>query len=267
MIFSRDRGSGGRHVRPDDEGRGHRGRHTRGRRAEPREDDRDDNEVDLDDAPPAGASQGPYDVSEAPDDGLERFDLGALRIPAISGIEIRMQAGPEGEVQQVVLVHGDSALELGVFAAPRTEGIWDEVRAELRAALGREGARPEEIEGEYGVELRAKVRSADGPTQVRFVGVDGPRWFVRATYQGPAAVDPARAATLREVLCGLVVDRGTQAMPVREALPLRLPPAAAEQMKATGQAAVPDAVPESPAGVNGSAPSRGQRRPRTGRRP
>jgi Protein of unknown function (DUF3710) len=261
-------------VRPDEEGRGRRGRHARDRRAEVR--DEFDDGYDDDGSVPNGPTQGPYDVTEAPEDGLERFDLGALRIPAISGIEIRMQAGPEGEVQQVVLVHGDSALELGVFAAPRSEGIWDEVRAELRAALGRDGARPEEVEGEYGVELRARVRSPDGPTQVRFVGVDGPRWLVRAMYQGPAAADPARATILRQVLYGLVVDRGSQAMPVREALPLRLPPAAAEQMRATGQAAVPDPMASAgpagtpasgPAGVNGAAPARGRgRTPRTGRR-
>lgn len=263
-------------MRPGEDGR--RGRHARDRRAEA--PDEYDDGYDEDGDEPTGPTQGPYDVSEAPPDELERFDLGALRIPAISGVEIRMQAGPEGEVQQVVLVHGDSALELGVFAAPRSEGIWDEVRAELHAALGRDGARPEEIEGEYGVELRARVRSPDGPTQVRFVGVDGPRWFVRAMYQGPAAADPARAATLREVLLGLVVDRGSQAMPVREALPLRLPPAAAEQIRVTGQAAVPDAGSEitsepspaarpgsGPAGVNGTAPARGRgRTPRTGRR-
>jgi hypothetical protein len=257
-------------VRPDEDGRGRRGRHARDRRAEIRDDsDSDSDDYDADEAAPTGPAQGPYDASEAPDDGLERFDLGALRIPALSGIEMRMQAGPEGEVQQVVLVHGDSALELGVFAAPRSEGIWDEVRSELRATLGRDGARPEEIEGEYGVELRAKVRSPDGPTQVRFVGVDGPRWFVRAMYQGPAAADPARAAALREVLCGLVVDRGSQAMPVREALPLRLPPAATEQMRATGRAEVPEAAnpPDSgPARVNGAAPARGRRNPRSGRR-
>jgi hypothetical protein len=53
---------------------------------------------------------------------------------------------------------------------------------------------------------------------------------VRAIFQGAAAVDPERDAALREALNGLVVDRGAEAMPVREALPLRLPPAAAAQL-------------------------------------
>ena len=79
------------------------------------------------------------------------------------------------------------------------------------------------MDGRYGTELRARVRTQDGVDDMRFVGVDGPRWMVRAVYQGPAAVDPALAGPLDECLAGLGVDRGTQAMPVKDPLPLRLP--------------------------------------------
>jgi len=142
-----------------------------------------------------------------------------------------------------------------VFAAPRSEGIWDEVRTDLRDSLVRDGAKPEELDGEYGRELRARVRSPDGPLNVRFVGVDGPRWFVRAIFQGAAAVDPERDPPLREALEGLIVDRGSEAMPVREALPLRLPPAAAAQLTqvsepaATGRASVPRVSPPTATGA------------------
>jgi hypothetical protein len=47
--------------------------------------------------------------------------------------------------------------------------------------------------------------------------------LVRAVYQGPAAIDPTVAPPLVECLHNLVVDRGHEAMPVREPLPLRLP--------------------------------------------
>jgi hypothetical protein len=63
---------------------------------------------------------------------------------------------------------------------------------------------------------------------VRFVGVDGPRWMVRALYQGPAAADPDYAGVLADCLEGLVVVRDEEARPVREALPLRLPKEMAE---------------------------------------
>ena len=92
------------------------------------------------------AVRGPYDVTEAPA-GVQRLDLGSLQIPAIEGVEVRVQANPDGVVQQVVLVHGANALQLGVFAAPRSEGIWDEVRAEIRKSLFNDGVAAEEVDG------------------------------------------------------------------------------------------------------------------------
>lgn len=176
-------------------------------------------EVDAAPAPPEG---GPYDVTEAPA-GVQRLDLGSLQIPAVPGVEVRVQANPDGLIQQVLLVHGTSALQVGVFAAPRSEGIWDEVRQEIRRSVTADGGTAEEVEGEYGVELRVRVKGPDGPTDIRFVGIDRPRWMVRGAYYGPAATDPSAAGPLAECLAGLVVDRGSEAMPVGEPLPLRLP--------------------------------------------
>ncbi|MGC4805525.1 DUF3710 domain-containing protein [Micromonospora sp. DT233] len=200
MIFSRKRASGGR------QGRDERAAEVLAERA----------------AEESAPARGPYDVSEAPD-GVQRLDLGSLQIPAVADVEVRVQADPQGVIQQVVLVHGESALQLGVFAAPRSEGIWDEVREEIRQSLFKDGAAAQEAQGEYGPELHARVRTPDGLTDLRFVGVDGPRWMVRAVFQGAAATDPAVAGPLRECLDGLVVDRGQEAKPVREPLPLRLP--------------------------------------------
>ena len=180
-----------------------------------------------DDEPPA-PDRGPYDARHAPG-GVQRLDLGSLQIPAIEGVEVRVQANPDGAVEQIVLVDGESALQLGVFAAPRTESIWDEVREEIAQAMAADGVAPREVEGPYGVELTARVNTPDGPADVRFVGVDGPRWMVRALFQGAAAADPSREGRLGEVLTGLVVVRDDEARPVREALPLRLPKEMTEQ--------------------------------------
>jgi len=225
VIFSRDRGNSGRRARAERRGAGPR--HAAGRRRIPEEPDA------LDDAslgedghdegePPVARDRGPYDVDEAPP-GVTGLDLGSLRIPAVNGVEVRVQAGPNGDVQQVALVSGASALQLDVLAAPRSEGIWDEVRAELTQSLRAAGASVEEVAGEYGVELRASLRGPEGTQELRYLGIDGPRWMVRAVYHGRAAVDPSAAGPLAECLAGLVVDRGRQAMPVGERLPLRLP--------------------------------------------
>jgi Protein of unknown function (DUF3710) len=173
-------------------------------------------------------AKGPYDITEAPR-GVQRLDLGSLQITAVEGVEIRVQADPDGTIQQVFLVHGASQLQLGVFAAPRSEGIWDEVRDEIRQSLVADGAKPSERPGEYGPELLARVRSPEGSVDMRFVGVDGPRWMVRGVFYGPAAVDPSAAAPLLECLHELVVERGQEAKPAREPLPLRLPREMAEQ--------------------------------------
>jgi hypothetical protein len=171
-------------------------------------------------APPP--EHGPWDAKWAPAD-VQRLDLGSLLIPAIDGVEVRVQANPDGVVEQVVLVVGESALQLGVFAAPRSEGIWGEVRAEIAEAMTADGVAPKEIDGPYGVELVATVNTPQGPADVRFVGVDGPRWMVRALFQGPAATHRSQEGALGACLEGLVVVRDDEARPVREALPLRLP--------------------------------------------
>ncbi|MEV1330539.1 DUF3710 domain-containing protein [Micromonospora costi] len=214
MIFSRKRADAGRHDRDE-------------RTTEVLE------EYAVEEGLAPSIARGPYDISEAPS-GVARLDLGSLHIPAVPEVEVRVQADQQGVIQQVVLVHGTNALQLGVFAAPRSEGIWDEVRAEIRQSLVNDGATAREVEGEYGPELRATVHTQDGPTELRFVGIDGPRWMVRAVFQGAAAVDPAAAGPLAECLEGLVVDRGQEAKPVREPLPLRLPREVAEQAEADG---------------------------------
>jgi hypothetical protein len=196
--------------------------------------------------------RGPYDAEHAPV-GVQRLDFGSLQIPAVEGVEVRVQANPDGAVEVIVLVEGESALQLGVFAAPRTEGIWDEVRAEIVAAMAADGVGSTEIDGPYGVELTARVQTPDGPADVRFVGVDRPRWMVRALYQGPAAADPGHAGVLAQCLEGLVVVRDDEARPPREPLPLRLPKEMAEQ--AHLQAEEQAAAEAQPAPARGPAPN------------
>jgi hypothetical protein len=251
VIFSRQRS--GRHAKADAP-----------RRAADRPPPAD---VDVDlaaESEPLPGGPGPFDVTDAPA-GIARLDLGALQVPAVDGVDLRVQADADGVIQQVVLVSGDSALQLGVFAAPRGEGIWDEVRSEIRKSLLDDGVAAEEESGTYGTELRARVRTPDGLTDLRFVGVDGPRWMVRGVFQGPAAVDPGVAAPLVACLQGLVVVRGPEAKPVREPLLLRLPKEMADAAAAsaadspTGPEGVP-AAPAHPAGESKRKPSPQSRR-------
>lgn len=232
MIFARSGRTTGRHARDDRARRRPAKRDTRSLAEEvgvTLPEGRPGGEVPAQAAVPAPPGPGPYDITEAPA-GVARLDLGSLQIPSVPGVEVRVQAGPDGVIQQVYLVHGESVLQVGVFAAPRSEPLWDEVRDEIRQQLFTDGVAAQDAPGPYGTELRARVRAGDAVRDVRFVGVNGPRWLVRAVYQGPAAVDPARAGLLAQCLAGVVVDRGREARPVREPLPLRLSPEVASRM-------------------------------------
>jgi hypothetical protein len=180
-------------------------------------------------APEPGAeARGPLDESEV-DDDVVRLDLGALRVPPRPGMELRLEL--EDTTQRVVAATigiAGSTVQLQAFAAPRTEGIWDEIRTEIAAQVTRQGGSADEVPGSFGRELLARlpVRTPDGRTAhrpARFVGVDGPRWFLRGVFSGPAAADDAAAAELEEVVRGTVVVRGAEAMAPRDLLPLKLP--------------------------------------------
>jgi Protein of unknown function (DUF3710) len=182
---------------------------------------------------PAGVSlvSGPYDEAEAPEDEIPRVDLGSLRVPLVEGLEVRLDMDEQtGAPSQLVLADGESMLQLGVFAAPRSSGIWDEVRAEIVESLKGAGGACEEVEGPLGTELTATIPTGEAGTfaPARFIGVDRPRWFLRGLLSGPAAIDRAIAAKLEFALQGTVVVRGKDAMPIRDPLALRLPPEAAE---------------------------------------
>ncbi len=183
--------------------------------------------------PGAGADgdrpAGPWDVTEVDDPAAGRVDLGALWIPGRPGLEVRVEADPNtNAVIAVVLVLGSSALQVQPFAAPRSEGIWSDVRAEIRAGITRDGGTADEVDGALGPELRTNVptKRPDGAAasqRARFIGVDGPRWFLRGVLTGAAAVDDEAATDLLDVFRDVVVVRGGEAMAPREPIPLRLP--------------------------------------------
>jgi hypothetical protein len=171
---------------------------------------------------------GPWDVADVPDDGVERVDLGTLHIPILRDVEVRIDVSPEGPTFAVTLSHSGGQMQVGAFAAPRSTGIWDEVRKEILGSIASQGGTAQEVRGTFGREITARMPVQGGWQPARFVGVDGPRWFLRALFTGPAATDSAQAATLEEAFRQVVVVRGDNPMPVREPLPLQLPKDLAE---------------------------------------
>jgi hypothetical protein len=195
-------------------------------------------------------TSGPWDVTDAPDDGVPRIDLGSIRLPALPGTDLRVELNPQPKVIGATLRSGDSLLQVSAFAAPRAGGIWDGVREDLARSASGQGGSLREVEGPFGPELAGTIVAAP-PAQpgqatppqpvrraARFLGVDGPRWFLRGLITGPAAESPESAAVLESAFRGIVVVRGAEPMPVREQLPLTLPPQAAAQLARQQEAAL-----------------------------
>jgi hypothetical protein len=172
---------------------------------------------------------GPYDERDAPTDDVARADLGALLIPVGSGLELQVEVNEQQEIISATLGSRAGTMQVGLFAAPRNEGIWDEVRAEIHESLTEQRGRPAEREGgAFGTELTGVLPGQGGQkTPVRFIGVDGPRWFLRAMLVGPAA-DPGHAEVFEEAFRQIIVVRGNTPLPVREPVPLSLPKDALE---------------------------------------
>ena len=116
--------------------------------------------INSDDAAPGSDSGiGPWDAAHAPErpGSAGRIDLGSLRIPAVDGMQIRLESpgGSSQEVSAAVLVLAGSTLELRAFAArapqafgmscartsprnltgPRPVSTWRTARTALRFSL------------------------------------------------------------------------------------------------------------------------------------
>jgi hypothetical protein len=184
---------------------------------------------DLVAALPDRATLGPFDESEA-NPVRPYIDLGGIKILPREGLNLRLEV--EEQTKRIVAVgldYADSTLQVQPFAAPRSTGLWEETREQIRGQIRQQGGRVEEREGPLGPELLAEVpvvAGADGSAGkrlARFIGVDGPRWFLRGVIGGAATADVEAAAKVEDLFRSIVVVRGGSPMPPRDLIPLRMP--------------------------------------------
>jgi len=180
----------------------------------------DDSPVDQPkSAPDDRATVGPFDESEA-NPVRPYVDLGGVKVLPREGLHLRLEV-EEGtkRVVAIGLDYANSTLQVQPFAAPRTSGLWHEIRAQIADQIARQGGTTTVREGTFGPELLAQipVAAAEGQTGhmrlARFIGVDGPRWFLRGVIAGEAAVDPGAAAQVEDLFRSIVVVRGGTPMP------------------------------------------------------
>ncbi|MET7769816.1 DUF3710 domain-containing protein [Nocardia sp. NPDC005366] len=193
--------------------------------------------IDPEDAKKAG----PYDYDEVAElltsVADQRLDLGSVIIPVPPGGQLQVEMTPDGTPQAVHLATDHGRLTVAAYAAPKSAGQWRTVAADLAESLRKDGARVAVESGPWGRELLAITEGAD----LRFIGVDGYRWMVRLVAAGPSGAADAGTplvAAARAILRETVVRRGTDPLPVRDPLPVVLPPQLAEQLTAAHQAQV-----------------------------
>ena len=181
-------------------------------------------------APGDRSAAGPFDDSEA-NPVRPYIDLGGIKILPREGLNLRLEV--EEQSQRIVAVgldYAESTLQVQPFAAPRSAGLWDETREQIRQQVKQQGGRVEERDGPLGAELLAEVPvvATDGTAGrrlARFIGVDGPRWFLRGVIGGAATADVDAATRVEDLFRSIVVVRGATPMPPRDLIPLRMPAA------------------------------------------
>ncbi len=180
---------------------------------------------------------GPLDSSEVKE-LRPLHDFGSLRVPNRTDVSIRVEVEETtGQVIAVSIDLADSNIHLQAFASPRNEALWNEIRANISQSITSQGGRVAEKIGSFGAELLSEVATKDeqgksiAKRHLKFLGIDGPRWFLRIVVSGAAITDPAASGAVDDLIRGIVVNRGETPMPPRELLPLIMPAGSASLAK------------------------------------
>ena len=174
---------------------------------------------------------GPFDVSEVDpaDPDVRRVDLGGMLVRPVEGMRLQIQVDERsGTGTGVMMLDGEAAVALIAVAAPRSSGLWEQTRGQIAADATGRGGTVDEAPGPFGTELRlvVPVTTAEGTKAVqasRVVGIDGPRWMLRATFLGTATTDAKAYARLVRAVRQTVVVRGDRPMAPGDVIAVKPP--------------------------------------------
>jgi Protein of unknown function (DUF3710) len=120
---------------------------------------------------------GPWDSASRYPEG-ERIDFGSVLVPVRPGLDVQVLVSEEEGVT-VAVVHGESGLQVQPFAAPRSSGLWDEVRPEIAEEVAKAGGQSREQDGPFGY-WRAWSRSRRATRRCRRNPCGSWAWMARA---------------------------------------------------------------------------------------
>lgn len=201
----------------------------------PRESDKPEASADS----LAKEPHGPRDFSEIMAEDMSNYaDFGVFLVPKIPGIAVHPDNPlSENSFSALTVQVGKAAVELIAVAAPKSTGLWDDLRLDIRGETTRQGNTCEERKGTFGTELWVQMAAQApngqrGHINIRYCGVDGPNWFLRMVFNGAISPDDSDMQALEEVLGKLVVVRGDKPMTPRTIIPVVLPDDLVRQLSA-----------------------------------
>ncbi|MCL2782562.1 MAG: DUF3710 domain-containing protein [Propionibacteriaceae bacterium] len=201
------------------------------------EDEEPKDEWEILDASRDWREDGPFDITEVDldADDVQRLDFGSLIVTPFDGMKMQMQVNEATEqVQALLVVAEQSAIEVALFAAPLRSSMLPEVRDEMRDATHAAGGTMTLVEGPLGTEVRRKLPAPESEGRKGFQPsrtwlVQGPRWLLRGVLMGQSAltdsVTKGEAQLLFEFFCNLVVRRGDTPRVPGELIGLDIPAA------------------------------------------
>lgn len=191
---------------------------------------REDSGDEIDDsksAPHDRDTAGPFDIAELP--SMRPYvDLGSIKVAPREGLQLRLDVDEKAKrVVAISLDYAESTLQVQAFSAPKSTGLWHEVRTQIAKQLLAQGLKAQAQDGVLGPELVATINVPEarggGTAPVKFIGVDGPRWLLRGAITGKAVQDTAAGEQVVDLFRELVIVRGDGPMPPNELLPLKVP--------------------------------------------
>lgn len=156
-------------------------------------------------------------------------DMGSVKLPLVPGMQIQTHMADDRQtIIRILVVIGNSGVQISVAAAPKSGGVWGEIYPGIISSMRADGATVKEVEGRYGVEIRANVPivAQDGVKAIqnmRVLGIEGERWFARIDLLGPAAVDPEAGRNLERFIDRIVVVRDDKPRARLDLLPITAP--------------------------------------------
>ncbi|MFV0405506.1 MAG: DUF3710 domain-containing protein [Propioniciclava sp.] len=191
-------------------------------------------------------SDGPFDYTEVDleDDsvdlhahGMARITYGPLIITQPRDIKVQLQGDPQAKAVYSLLAHHEgSGIEVALFAAPRSGDMAEELREDIIEEASQGAGNAETSPGPFGTEIR-RVLPVEGPEGEQLFHVSriwlvtGPRWLLRGTLMGKAALvegTNAPADFFVEFFRNIVVRRDDEARSPGELIHLAVPEGVAQ---------------------------------------